>query len=63
MSAMATNLKTINAAYAGVVESANNLGATVEDSKVYKDQMAQVSTNLQKLNGVYGNLLAAMGQK
>jgi len=63
MSAMATNLKTINAAYAGVVESANNIGATVEDSKVYKDQMAQVSTNLQKMNGVYGNLLAAMGQK
>jgi hypothetical protein len=37
-----------------------NLKNSVEDTKRYKENIAELSDNLQKLNTVYGNMLNAM---
>lgn len=46
--------------YSGLNAAASNLNASVEDTKIYQQQMSQLSGNLSKLNSVYGNMLAAM---
>lgn len=48
---------------AALNEAVSSISESLEDTKVYKEQLAEVNKNLQKLNGVYGNVLAAMGQK
>lgn len=37
------------------------LNSTVEDTKVYKEQMTALNKNLSGLNSVYGNVLSAFG--
>jgi gliding motility-associated protein GldL len=37
-----------------------NLSASVEDTKIYKENMALLSKNLTDLNNIYGNMLKAM---
>jgi len=37
-----------------------SLSGSVEDTKRYKEEVAQLGTNLAALNTVYGNMLAAM---
>jgi len=32
----------------------------VDDAARYKESMAKLSVNVEKLNGVYGNMLTAM---
>lgn len=46
--------------YSGVSELMANLQASVEDTKRYKENIAELSDNLSSLNRVYGNMLAAM---
>ena len=46
--------------YSGIQELMTNLSDSVEDTKRYKDNIAELSTNLQALNNVYGNMLTAM---
>ncbi|NQV54055.1 MAG: gliding motility protein GldL [Flavobacteriales bacterium] len=46
--------------YAGISEMMGNLQASVEDTKSYKENIAELSSNLSALNRVYGNMLAAM---
>ncbi len=43
-----------------VVEMMTNLSDSVEDTKLYKENMAMLSRNLTDLNQVYGNMLKAM---
>jgi len=43
-----------------VTEMMENLSASVEDTKLYKENMAMLSKNLTDLNQVYGNMLKAM---
>lgn len=38
-----------------------NLADSVEDTKVYKENIAELATNLKALNTVYSNMLNAMG--
>lgn len=38
----------------------SNLSESVEDTKRYKESIAELSTNLESLNTVYGNMLSAM---
>jgi len=45
---------------AGVNELMKNLNDSVSDTKRYKEQIAQLSSNLEALNTVYGNMLNAM---
>jgi len=46
--------------YNGINEMMESLSSSVEDTKKYKEEIAQLGTNLQALNTVYGNMLAAM---
>ena len=43
-----------------VTEMMENLAASVEDTRLYKENMAMLSKNLTDLNQVYGNMLKAM---
>jgi hypothetical protein len=38
------------------------LSETVEDTKIYKEQVASLNRNLTSLNSVYGNVLGAFRQ-
>jgi gliding motility-associated protein GldL len=53
-------LDAANKMFEGMGELFNNLNSSVNDTKRYKDNIASLSDNLQKLNTVYGNMLAAM---
>jgi gliding motility-associated protein GldL len=46
--------------YSGISELMTNLHSSLDDTKRYKDTMAQLSKNLSALNTVYGNMLSAM---
>jgi gliding motility-associated protein GldL len=46
--------------YQGINELMTNLSDSVEDTRQYKESMAQLSKNLTALNTVYGNMLSAM---
>lgn len=45
---------------AQVIDLMSNLSDSVEDTKLYKENMAMLSKNLTSLNQVYGNMLKAM---
>ncbi len=53
-------LEAANEMYAGVADMMENLRDSVEDTKRYKTNIAELSDNLTQLNTVYGNMLAAM---
>jgi gliding motility-associated protein GldL len=52
--------ETMQAMYSGITELMTNLSDSVEDTKRYKENIAELSTNLSALNNVYGNMLTAM---
>lgn len=49
--------------YTKLTEAMQSLNDTVEDTKLYKDQMAALNRNLSSLNSVYGNVLNAYSVK
>lgn len=49
--------------YTKLTEAMTTLHDTVEDTKIYKDQMASLNRNLSSLNAVYGNVLNAYSVK
>jgi gliding motility-associated protein GldL len=56
----AEHLKATSKFYTGLEDLLKNLNDSVDDTKKYKDQIAQLSVNLESLNTVYGNMLNAM---
>ncbi|MFN3917025.1 MAG: gliding motility protein GldL [Flavobacteriales bacterium] len=46
--------------YSGISELMTNLHDSLEDTRKYKESMAELSKNLTALNTVYGNMLSAM---
>lgn len=42
-------------------EAITSISDSLEDTKVYREQLSQLNKNLKGLNQVYGNVLAAMG--
>lgn len=46
--------------YGGLADLMKNLHDSVEDTKKYRAEMSQLSTNLTALNTIYGNMLGAM---
>jgi len=44
----------------GIHELLSNLNASIEDTRNYKESIAELSKNLAALNKVYGNMLTAM---
>ncbi len=53
-------LETTKNLYGGMAELMTNLNDSINDTKSYKENIAELSTNLASLNRVYGNMLAAM---
>jgi gliding motility-associated protein GldL len=52
--------ETMQSMYAGITVLLTNLSDSVEDTKRYKENISELSTNLSALNNVYGNMLTAM---
>ena len=57
------HLKATSKFYDGLADMMKNLHDSVDDTRNYKTQIAQLSTNLSALNTVYGNMLSAMNFK
>lgn len=53
-------IKSMNNFYTKLNEAMADLGDSLEDTKMYKDQLAALNQNLGSLNAVYGNVLNAM---
>lgn len=54
------NMKGTTEAYAGISDLLTNLKDSVDDTRQYKENIAELSHNLGALNRVYGNMLSAM---
>lgn len=55
-----THLEATEKFYGGLGELMKNLHDSVDDTKKYRAEMSQLSTNLTALNTIYGNMLGAM---
>ena len=55
------HLETTEKMYGGINELMTTLHSSLDDTKKYKETMAELSQNLTELNSVYGNMLSAMG--
>lgn len=54
------HLKATSKFYEGLSDLMKNLNDSVDDTKRYKEQIGQLSSNLESLNTIYGNMLTAM---
>ena len=52
--------ETMQQMYAGITSLMTNLSESVDDTKRYKENIAELSESLSTLNNVYGNMLTAM---
>ncbi|MBN8703925.1 MAG: gliding motility protein GldL [Bacteroidetes bacterium] len=57
------HLKATSQLYSGIESLMKNLHESVEDTKRYKNEIAQLTSNLEALNTVYGNMLTALNYK
>lgn len=55
-----THLDATTKFYDGLHDLMKNLHDSVDDTKKYRAEMSQLSTNLTALNTIYGNMLSAM---
>lgn len=54
------HLKALNKFYTNLTSAVSNLNDSVEDSQKYKENMATLNKNLNRLNNVYGSMISAM---
>lgn len=54
------NNEVTSAMFNNIQELINNLNDSVEDTRRYKENISELSKNLESLNTVYGNMLSAM---
>ena len=54
------NMKANEEMFTGINELMSNLHSSLDDTRKYKDTMAELTNNLESLNTVYGNMLSAM---
>jgi len=54
------HMKATSKFYSGLEDLMKNLNDSVDDTKKYKEQIGQLSSNLESLNTIYGNMLTAM---
>ena len=57
------HLKATSKFYEGLNDLMKNLSDSVEDTKKYKQEISTLSSNLNALNTIYGNMLTAMNFK
>jgi hypothetical protein len=53
-------IQSMNSFYSKMTEAMANMSDAMEDTKMYKQQMAALNKNLGSLNAVYGGMLSAM---
>jgi gliding motility-associated protein GldL len=58
-----TQLESSSQLFGGISGLMENLNASVEDSKKYRENIAELSENISQLNTVYGNMLTAMNTR
>lgn len=58
-----TQLESSSKFFTGIEGLLDNLNSSVEDSKRYKENIAQLSDNISQLNTIYGNMLTAMSSR
>lgn len=56
------HLKSMNTFYQNLSTTMHNFNESMEDSKMFKDEVAKLAKNLASLNAIYGNMLSAMNQ-
>jgi len=54
------NAEVNTAMFTNIQELITNLNDSVEDTKRYKENISELSSNLESLNTIYGNMLNAM---
>ena len=54
------NMKANEEMFSGINELMSNLHSSLDDTRKYKETMAELTNNLESLNTVYGNMLSAM---
>jgi gliding motility-associated protein GldL len=54
------HLKSMSRFYSSMNETMGNFNDSVNDTKIFKDEIAKLSKNLSSLNAIYGNMLSAM---
>ncbi len=54
------HLKAMNKFYSSLVSASDAMATSASDAQSAKEQIANLSTNLTKLNQIYGNMLSAM---
>ena len=54
------HMKAMNAFYGTLTKATDDMNASVEDARRYREEIARLANNLTSLNAVYGNMLAAM---
>lgn len=57
------HVKNTEVIYKGIEGMMQDLTGSADDTKKYRDQVAKLNENLNSLNNVYGNMLAAMNVK
>ena len=56
------HLKAMNSFYKNLSSTMNNFNESLDDSRLFKDEVGRLAKNLASLNSVYGNMLSAMNQ-
>jgi len=56
------HLKSMNKFYQNLSLTMNNFNESLDDSKLFKDEVGRLAKNLASLNSIYGNMLSAMNQ-
>lgn len=54
------SVKKMGAFYTNLNEAMANINESIDDTRVYKEQLAALNKNLSSLNSVYGGVLSAM---
>ena len=54
------HMKAMNEFYSTLVRASEEMTGTLEDTRIYKEEMSKLAQNLTSLNNVYGNVLTAM---
>jgi gliding motility-associated protein GldL len=55
-----TNLRQVNHFYAGLGDTLRHMNDSVEDSRLFKDEVGKLAKNISQLNVFYANMLSAM---
>ncbi len=54
------HMKAMNQFYTTLTQATEEMNQSLEDTRIYKEEMAKLAQNLSSLNSVYGNVLSAM---